>query len=78
MNIKYLHFRDEVRKGLLNIEHVGTDLMMANPMTKSLAVVVFKKHNYNMSMRETFDLLMSGSKTLTCSSSLSYCYVSLN
>ena len=29
--------------------------MTANPMTKGLVVVVFKKHNYNMSMRETFD-----------------------
>lgn len=55
MDIKYLHVRDEVRKGLLNIEHVGTDLMTANPMTKGLAVVMFKKHNYHMSMRETFD-----------------------
>nr|XP_028945125.1 uncharacterized protein LOC114819702 [Malus domestica] len=44
MDIKYLRVRDEVRKEPINIVHIGTDSMIADPMTKSLLVGVFKKH----------------------------------
>ncbi|KAM2043175.1 hypothetical protein ACFXTI_036479 [Malus domestica] len=55
MDIKYLRVRDEVRKGLINIVHIGTNAMIADPMTKGLPVGVFKKHVHNMGMREDFD-----------------------
>ncbi|KAM2628345.1 hypothetical protein TB2_001696 [Malus domestica] len=55
MDIKYLKVRDEVRKGTVDIQHINTELMIADPMTKALSVGVFKRHVYNMGVRETFD-----------------------
>ena len=55
MDIKHLRVRDEVRKWLINIVHIGTNFMVTDPMTKVLPVGVFKKHVYNMGMREDFD-----------------------
>ncbi|XP_068309679.1 secreted RxLR effector protein 161-like [Pyrus communis] len=55
MDIKYLKVRDEVKKETVKIEYIHTSLMVADPMTKALPVGVFKKHVYNMGVRELFD-----------------------
>ncbi|TQD85515.1 hypothetical protein C1H46_028927 [Malus baccata] len=55
MDIKYLKVRDEVKKNLVSIEHISTHQMLADPMTKALSVGVFKKHVFNMGIKETFD-----------------------
>ncbi|KAM1133510.1 hypothetical protein ACFX19_043460 [Malus domestica] len=55
MDIKYLKVRDEVKKGTVEIEYINTSLMVADPMTKALPVGVFKKHVFNMGVREAFD-----------------------
>ena len=44
IDIKYLAIRDRVKKQEVNIEHVSTDMMIADPMTKCLSVKVFSKH----------------------------------
>ena len=55
MDIKYLKVRDEVKRNLVSIEHISTHQMLADPMTKALSVGVFKKHVFNMGIKETFD-----------------------
>ncbi|CAN6704261.1 unnamed protein product [Malus baccata var. baccata] len=42
MDIKYLKVRDEVRKGTLDIQHINTKMMIADPKTKALSMGVFK------------------------------------
>ncbi|KAM0964081.1 hypothetical protein ACFX2I_022958 [Malus domestica] len=55
MDIKFLKVRDEVKKGTTDIEYINTSLMVADPMTKALPVGVFKRHVFNMGVREFFD-----------------------
>ena len=44
IDIKYLAIRDRVKKQEVSIEHISTDMMIADPMTKGLSVKVFSKH----------------------------------
>lgn len=39
----------------VDIEHIGTYNMLANPMTKALSVGLLKKHVHNMGVHESFD-----------------------
>lgn len=55
MDMKYLKVRDEIRKMTVDIEHIGTNYMLVDPMTKALLVGVFKKLVYNMRVHETFE-----------------------
>ncbi|KAM1237880.1 hypothetical protein ACFX2J_038628 [Malus domestica] len=55
MDMKYLKVRDEVKKGSIDIQHISTTLMVADPMTKALPVGVFKNHVFNMGVKETFE-----------------------
>ncbi|XP_060195238.1 secreted RxLR effector protein 161-like [Lycium barbarum] len=57
MEIKYLVVRDMVKGKDIVIEHISTDLMLADPLTKGLRPVVFKQHVDNMGVVESFDLL---------------------
>ena len=43
LNIKYHHFREEVKKGTITIYHVGTQEQMADILTKALEVGLFQK-----------------------------------
>ncbi|KAM1256355.1 hypothetical protein ACFX11_030784 [Malus domestica] len=60
MDMQYLKVRDEVRKMTVDIEHIGTYNMLADPMTKALPVGVFKKHVHGMGVYETFDSANEG------------------
>ena len=44
IDIKYLVVRDRVKAGTIIIEHMGTELMVADPMTKGLPPSLFKSH----------------------------------
>ena len=44
IDIKYLAVRERVKKQEVIIEHISTDLMVADPMPKELTVKVFSKH----------------------------------
>ncbi|XP_050147280.1 secreted RxLR effector protein 161-like [Malus sylvestris] len=55
IDIKYLQVKDEVKSGMVEIEHIGTTLMIADPLTKALPVGVFKRHVFNMGVQEPFD-----------------------
>ena len=44
MDLKYLSVKEEVQKHRLPIEHIGIDLMIADPLTKGLPPKVFIGH----------------------------------
>jgi hypothetical protein len=44
LNIKYHHFREEVKKGTVSICHVRTEKQMADMLTKPLEETTFKTH----------------------------------
>ena len=44
IDIKYLAIRKRVRDKKLIIEHINTDLMLADPMTKRMPPIKFKDH----------------------------------
>ena len=58
MEIKYLTVKDLVNKWDIVIEHIKTEFMLANPLTKGLKPITFKEHVVNMSVIESFDSLV--------------------
>ena len=44
MEIKYLSVKEEVQKQRVSIEHISTNLMIANPLTKGLPPKTFNEH----------------------------------
>uniref|UniRef100_A0A2N9IH71 Integrase catalytic domain-containing protein n=1 Tax=Fagus sylvatica TaxID=28930 RepID=A0A2N9IH71_FAGSY len=44
MELKYLAVKEEVQKQTVFIEHIKTELMIADPLTKGLATKTFKEH----------------------------------
>ncbi len=43
LNIKYHHFREEVKKGTISIYHVSTEEQIADIFTKALGESLFMK-----------------------------------
>ena len=48
LNIKYHHFREEVKKGTVSIYHVTTGEQMADMLTKPLDETLFDRHRKKM------------------------------
>jgi hypothetical protein len=48
MNLKFLSVKEEVQKRKVSIEHIGTELMVADPLTKSLPPKTFNEHDVRM------------------------------
>ena len=44
MELKYLIVKEDVQKQRVSIEHLSTQLMVADPLTKGLAPKAFKEH----------------------------------
>ncbi|TQD89904.1 hypothetical protein C1H46_024535 [Malus baccata] len=42
MDVKFLKAREKVKQGTIDMQHISTSLMVANPSTKALAVGIFK------------------------------------
>ena len=55
MDIKYLSVKEHVRKGEITIEHIETNSMIADPLTKPLAVGVFKDHVSKMGVLDSLE-----------------------
>jgi len=53
MELKYFAIKEEVQKHRVLIEHVSTELMIADPLTKGLPPKVFTSHVKNMSIMYT-------------------------
>ena len=50
INIKFLVVKERVQSGLISIEHIGTNFMIADPLTKGLPPKVFHEHIAHMSV----------------------------
>ena len=48
MNLKFLSVKEEVQKKKVSIEHIGTELMIADPLTKGLPPKTFNGHVIRM------------------------------
>ena len=44
MKLKYLIVKEEVQKQQVSIEHISTQLMIVDPLTKGLPLKTFKEH----------------------------------
>ena len=55
IDIKYLVVRENVRESKIIIEHIGTLLMVADPMTKGLPPNLYKSHVDRMGLVNSFD-----------------------
>lgn len=52
MDVKYLSVKEYIKKGEISVEHIDTKLMLANPLTRSLAMGVFKEHFSSMEVHD--------------------------
>ena len=48
--------RENVRDGKVVIEHIGTQLMVADPMTKGLPPNLYKSHVDRMGLVSSYDM----------------------
>ena len=49
IDIKFLVMKERVQSGLVSIEHISTNSMVVNPLTKGLSPKVFHEHTAHMS-----------------------------
>ncbi len=54
-DVKFLFVREKIRESQTRIEHITTDRMIANPLTKALPISVFQKHVAHVGVVKTFD-----------------------
>ena len=57
IRIKFLVVREMVENGEIIVEHIRTEEMLADPLTKGLRPIVFMKHVERMGLVESFDVL---------------------
>ena len=55
MEVKYLTIKEKVQKGDVAVEHISTDDMIADPLTKGLRPCVFERHVINMGLGVSWD-----------------------
>ncbi len=53
IDIKYLAIREHVKEKKVVIEHISTDLMIVDPLTKGMPLLKFKDHVVNMGLGST-------------------------
>lgn len=54
MNVKFLKVREQVKKGVIKVQHINTTMMLADPLTQ-LPIGKFKLHVARMGLLEGFD-----------------------
>jgi hypothetical protein len=54
IDIKYLRVRENIKRNEVFIEHIRTELMIADPMTKGLPVKQFKSHVEHMGLIDPY------------------------
>jgi hypothetical protein len=54
INIKYFQVRENIKINEVFIEHISTELMIADPMTKDLPIKLFKSHVEHMGLIDSF------------------------
>jgi len=58
MEVKFLTIKEMVQNGDIIVEHVPTDDMLADPLTKGLCLCVFKRHIMNMGLGDSVDTVV--------------------
>jgi hypothetical protein len=53
IDIKYYVVKDKVRDQIISLEHISTEKMLADPLTKGLPPNVFREHVAGMGLRES-------------------------
>jgi hypothetical protein len=53
IEVKFYVVKDRIRDKTISLEHIGTQDMVADPLTKGLPPNVFKKHLAGMGLRES-------------------------
>ena len=53
IDIKFYVVKEQVQDQMICLEHVRTNKMLADPLTKSLAPNVFREHLAGMGLRES-------------------------
>ncbi|CAM8978001.1 unnamed protein product [Rhodiola kirilowii] len=48
IDIKFLAMKEKVQSGQISVEHIGTNSMIADPLTKGLTPKVFHEHTAHM------------------------------
>jgi hypothetical protein len=56
-DIKFLFVREKILDFQTRIEHLATENMLADPLTKGLTVGVFQRHVTQMSLVKSFDIM---------------------
>ena len=51
IDIKFLVVKERVQSGQVYIEHIGTNSMIADPLTKGLPPKVFHEHTAHMGLK---------------------------
>lgn len=70
MNVKFLSVKENVRKGVLSIEQIDLASMIADPLTKPLAVRIFKEHVAKVGILGFFDSTKAWEQKFVCFQSL--------
>ena len=58
IDIKFLVVKERVQSGQVSIEHIGTNSMIADPLTKRLLPKVFHEHIAHMGIVSFDDILI--------------------
>ena len=53
IDIKYYVMKDKVRDHIISLEHIRTEKILADPLTKGLPPNVFREHLAGMGLRES-------------------------
>ena len=53
IDIEYYVVKDKVRDHVISLEHISTEKMLADPLTKGLPPNVFREHVADMGLRES-------------------------
>ena len=55
IDIKYLAIRERILKNKVIIQHLSTECMLADPLTKGMPPVKFRDHIVNMGLNPNFN-----------------------
>ena len=53
IDIKYYVVKDKVQDHIISLEHIRTEKMLTDPLTKDLSSSVFREHLAGMGLRES-------------------------
>ena len=57
IDIKYLIVKEKVHESYISVDHVRTEHMLSDSLTKGLTPKVFQEHVTRMGLVESFDVL---------------------